>query len=74
MTYEIQNRIHNDINLKKFLRENSFWYKRLNRNPSSFSYFVQDMKVAYHLTTQDKINRTIDNISMLESFLDVLKN
>ena len=74
MTYDIQNRINSDINLKRFLRENSFWYKRLNRNPNSFPYFVHEMKVAYHLTVSDKINRTIDNISMLESFLDVLKN
>lgn len=74
MVYEIQNKINSDINLKKFLRENSYWYKRLNRNPNSFSNFVHDMRVAYHLTTQDKINKTIDNISMFQSFLDVLKN
>lgn len=73
MTYEIQNRINSDINLKKFLRENSYWYKRLNRNSNSFPYFVEDMKVKYKLTTSDKINRTIDNISMIQSFLDVLK-
>ena len=73
MMYEIQNKIDNDINLKRFLRENSYWYKRLNRNPNSFSYFVNDMKVKYHLTTSDKINKTIDSISMFQSFLDVLK-
>ena len=74
MVYDIQRRIDNDINLKRYLRENSYWYKRLNRNPNSFSSFVNEMKVNYKLTTGDKINRTIDNISMLESFLDVLKN
>lgn len=74
MIYDIQRRIDNDINLKRYLRENSYWYKRLNRNPNSFSSFVNEMKVNYKLTTGDKINRTIDNISMLESFLDVLKN
>lgn len=73
MTYDIQNRINNDINLKRFLRENSFWYKRLNRNSASFPYFVEEMKVKYKLTTSDKINRTIDNISMIQGFLDVLK-
>ena len=74
MIYDIQRRIDNDINLKRYLRENSYWYKRLNRNPASFPYFVDEMKVNYKLTMGDKINRTIDNISMLESFLDVLKN
>lgn len=74
MSYEIQRRIDSDINLKKYLRENSYWYKRLNRNSNSFSLFVEEMKVKYKLTTSDKINRTIDNISMFQSFLDVLKN
>ena len=73
MTYMLQNRINADINLKKFLRENSYWYKALNRNDNIFDEFVADMKVKYKLTTGDKINRTIDNIGMLQSFLEVLK-
>ena len=74
MSYEIQRRIDSDINLKKYLRENSYWYKRLNRSSNSFPMFVEEMKVKYKLTTSDKINRTLDNISMFQSFLDVLKN
>ncbi len=73
MTYDIYNRIQHDINLKRYLREHSNWYKILNRNPNSFPAFVEEMKVNYKLTTSDKINRTIDNISMIQSFLDVLK-
>ena len=73
MTYNLQNKINADINLKKFLRENSYWYKALNRNENVFDEFVYDMKVKYKLTTSDKINRTIDNIGMLQSFLEVLK-
>ena len=73
MTYNLQNKINSDINLKRFLRENSYWYKILNRNENSFLEFVDDMKVKYKLTTSDKINRTIDNIGMLQSFLEVLK-
>lgn len=73
MTYNLQNKINADINLKRFLRENSYWYKALNRNENVFDEFVYDMKVKYKLTTSDKINRTIDNIGMLQSFLEVLK-
>ena len=73
MMYDIQNRINSDINLKKYLRENSNWYKRLNRTSESFPYFVEEMKINYKLTTEDKINKTLDNISMLQGFLDVLK-
>ena len=73
MTYSLQSKINADINLKKFLRENSYWYKVLNRNENVFSDFVAEMKVKYKLTTSDKINRTIDGIGMLQSFLEVLK-
>ena len=73
MTYNLQNKINSDINLKRFLRENSYWYKILNRNENTFFEFVEDMKVKYKLTTSDKINRTIDSIGMLQSFLEVLK-
>ena len=73
MTYNLQNKINNDINLKRFLRENSYWYKILNRNENAFNDFVNEMKIKYKLTTTDKINRTIDGIGMLQSFLEVLK-
>ena len=73
MTYNLQSKINSDINLKRFLRENSYWYKILNRNEYAFNDFVNEMKVKYKLTTSDKINRTIDNIGMLQSFLEVLK-
>ena len=73
MRYDIYYKINNDINLKRFLRENSYWYKELNRNPNSFKHFVEDMKVKYKLTTKDKINRTVENINMISAFLDVLK-
>ena len=73
MTYDVYYKINSDINLKKFLRENSNWYKRLNRSSYSFPYFVEEMKVKYKLTTGDKINRTMDNISMFQGFLDVFK-
>jgi hypothetical protein len=73
MSYDIWYKIDNDINLKKFLRENSYWYKQLNRDSSNFNYFVNEMKVRYKLTTEDRINKMIDNMGMIQSFLDILK-
>jgi len=73
MSYDIWYRIENDINLKKFLRENSYWYKHLNRDSSNFRYFVNDMKIKYKLTVEDRINKMVDNMGMIQTFLDVLK-
>ena len=73
MYYDVQEVINRDINLKKFLRENSYWYKELNRSRDSLPLFINDMKEKYKLTTSDKLNKTLDNINMISSFLDVLK-
>ena len=58
---------------KNFLRENSYWYKYLNRNQKYYHEFLKDMKTKYKMTTTDKLNKTIDSINMLRTFLDVLK-
>ena len=73
MTYDIYNRIQHDINLKRYLREHSNWYKILNRNPDSFPSFVEEMKVNYKLTTSDKINDMTEKLEMLQMFLNVMK-
>ena len=73
MTLDIQYKIASNPNYQKFLRENSHWYKYLNRNPDSFKDFILDMKDKYHLKPTDKLNKMLDNINMLQMFLDVLK-
>ena len=73
MTLDIQYRINTSPELKRFLRENSYWYKELNRNPSSFSSLILEMKDKYKLNPSDKINKFINNITLIQNFLDVLK-
>ncbi len=73
MRVDLQLKINADPRLKTFIREYPYWYQRLNRNPTLFKAFISDMKDKYKIKTSDKINRTLNNISMLEAFLDVLK-
>ena len=73
MTVDVQLKINSDPRLKRFIREYPIWYQRLNRNPNLFREFTYDMKDKYKIKTSDKINRTLNNISMLQAFLDVLK-
>ena len=73
MTVEVQLKINADPRLKSFIRDYPIWYKRLNRNPLLFKEFVSYMKNKYKITTSDKLNRTLDSINMLQTFLDVLK-
>ncbi len=73
MSLELQYRINSDPRLKQFLRENSYWYKYLNRSNTYLKPFISDMKDKYKLKTTDKINKLTNNISMVRTFLDVLK-
>lgn len=73
MTIDTQIKINNDMRLISFIRENPIWYKRLNRDPRLFKEFTLDMKDKYKLRTSDRLNKALDNISMLEAFLEVLK-
>lgn len=66
-------KINNNPIQKQFLRENSYWYKYLNRNSKYYQNFLNDMKIKYKMTTTDKINKAIDSINMLSNFLEVLK-
>lgn len=73
MTVELQLKINSDPRLKSFIRQYPNWYKLLNRNPNLFNEFIQDMKVKYKITTADRLNKTLDSISMFQTFLEVLK-
>jgi len=73
MTLDIQFKINNNPNYQRFIRENPIWYKILNRDPFKFSEFEFEVKDKYGLKVSDRINKMLDNISTLQTFLDVLK-
>lgn len=73
MNLNLQYRINQDPRQLKFLRENSYWYKYLNRSELYYKDFIEDMKDKYKLKPTDRLNKMIDNINMFSTFLDVLK-
>ena len=73
MDLNTQYKIFNNSLLHRYLRENSHWYKILNRNPLLLDDMIQEMKDKYKLNTSDKIERLSDRLSMIESLLEVLK-
>lgn len=73
MDLDTQHKIFSNELAHKFLRENSYWYKILNRNPLLFNEMIQEMKDKYKLNTSDKIERLSERLSMVESILKVLE-
>lgn len=59
--------------LYQYLREHSYWYKRLNRGRESLKDVEEEMKKQYKLTPQDKIEKLSRSIEMISTFVDVLK-
>ena len=72
MTTELQLKISSDPRLVSFIRQYPIWYKRLNRNPLLFKDFTEDMKDKFKIRPSDRLNKTLENISMIQTFLNVL--
>ena len=73
MNLNLQYKIKQDPRQLSFLRENSYWYKYLNRSESYYKDFINDMKDKYKLKPTDRLNKMMENIEMFRTFLDVLK-
>ena len=73
MKLDLQFKIKNDPMLQRFIRENSYWYKVLNRNPNMINTMVDQMKEKYKLTTADKINNISEKLDLIKTFMNVLK-
>ncbi len=69
MSLDIQFKLKDNPDYLKYLRENSWWYKVLNRNPNEFKRFEEEVKKSLHLNRVDKIEKTLSTIEMLEKFL-----
>ncbi|MCI7083374.1 MAG: YlbE-like family protein [Tenericutes bacterium] len=71
MFYEVKDKLDKDPRFKKYLRENSNWYKKLNRDPNSYNEFVKEMKVKYKLRTIDKIDNFVDTVDLVTKIINI---
>ena len=73
MNLETQFKLKNNPLYIKYLRENSYWYKMLNREPNSFKNFEEEVKINYKLRPEDRISQALDYIEMIETVMSTLK-
>lgn len=73
MNLEIQFKIRSNPTYVKYLHENSEWYKILNREPSMFKFFEENVKKDYKLRASDKIIKALDTIEMFQNIFSSLK-
>lgn len=72
MRYDVKESIYKDENLLRYLRENSGWYKRLNRN-ENLENMVNEMKERYGLRFRDKVDKIGTGIDIINVFMNVTK-
>lgn len=73
MTLDVQFKLKSNPLFIKYLHENSYWYKILNRDPEMFTEFVEEVKKNYKLRTTDRINEALNTFEMLTSIFSTLK-
>lgn len=73
MDYITQKKVFSNNLLHRYIRENSYWYKMLNRNPMLIDKMIQEMKDKYKLNTGDKIERLQERLNFVESLLRVIE-
>ena len=65
--------IRSNPNIYRFLREASYWYKYLNRDPNSIKEIEKAMKTKYKLTAEDRLEKLNRSMGLIHNFMSVLK-
>ena len=73
MNLQTQFNIKNNYLLQRYIREHSYWYKILNRNPELLNKMNEEMKKEYKLTISDKINNISEKLNLIQSFINLMK-
>lgn len=73
MNLDIQFKLKNNPYFQRYIRENSYWYKLLNRNPNIFKLFEEKVKEDYKLRASDKISKALSTIEMFQNIVSSFK-
>ena len=73
MDLMLQKRFLENQKMYQYLKENSYWFKYLNRDANSYKEFETKMKELYKERLTDKISEMIDNIDLINGVLMSLK-
>ena len=73
MSLDIQYKIKSNPNYIRYLRENSYWYKLLNRNPNNFKYFEEEVKEVYKLRASDRFEKAIETMELFQNIITSFK-
>ncbi len=72
MDYELQFKIYKDKKMVKYLKENSEWYKYLNRSNDNYKLFLSGYKKYNRGVQTNKFNNAVDTIETVNSIFKII--
>ena len=72
MDIYLQNKFKEDKKMYQYLKDNSYYYKELNRDPLFYKKFVSNMKELYHERVIDKVSNAVSSIDLIEGIIKAL--
>ena len=73
MSINVQMKILNTKNYYQYLKENSQWFKELNRDDKNIVKFTDFVKEKYSLKISDRISSALDGINTIQNVLSIIK-
>ena len=73
MNLDIQFKIKNNSRYLQYLRDNSIWYKILNRDPLMFSEFEKKVREQNRIYISDRISKALNTIEMIQNVFTTFK-
>lgn len=71
MNRSVLDKLISEEKYRLFLRENSNYYKDLNRDYKYYDTFKKEMKEKYKLRVIDKVDNVVDSIDLISKFMDI---
>jgi len=72
MDYELQFKIYKDKKMTKYLKENSEWYKYLNRSADNYKRFLSGFKKHNQEIRTVKFNEVVDTLDTVNSIFKII--
>ena len=73
MQINVQYKLTNKVELKKYLRTHSYWYKYLNREPDSLKKMESEYKEEVRKIKMERASEAMNTLEMLTSIVNTLK-
>lgn len=72
MKYDVREKLYSNPLLVKYIRENSIWYKLLNRGVY-IDKMEEEMKEKYGMRFKDKVDKISTGMDLINAFMNVTK-